>query len=200
MYKISGFFICIFILVACTSNKDKIRFTFSQEFDVDFMSSEGRASVLYDNSKPIDTLFSYSGAHQIGKDSIIYVRIRKSTDLLSQENDFYFGDCVGLFLYDGTKINRFNLPYFNAMFSSFVVHNKMIYYWGHSTDGTSTYAVKYNLSTKEVIKRTLDLKIGTDYYAYFNVPRIAGNMVYFETESSNQVFDTETMNSVILNN
>ena len=41
MYKISGFFISIFIFVACTSEKDKTRFTFSQEFDVDFMTSEG---------------------------------------------------------------------------------------------------------------------------------------------------------------
>ena len=85
------------------------------------------------------------------------------------------------------------------MFSSFVIHNKIVYYWGHSSDGASIYAVKYNFSTNEVIKRTLDLKNGTDYYAYFYVPRIEGNMVCFETESSNRVFDTETMKPIILN-
>ena len=213
MNNSSVFFLCILIFVSCTnkkernfkpienSNEGKTRFTFSQEFDVDFMISEGGALILYDFSKPIDTLFNYSGAHLIGKDSIIYVRIRKSTDVPEQENDFYFGDCVGLFLFDGFKMNQLNLPYFDPMFSSFCVKDKIIYYWGFSSNGSSLYAVQYNFITKKVIKKDLDFENATDNYGNFYAPRIEGKKVYFETESSNsnsnRVFRTETMKPIL---
>jgi hypothetical protein len=158
------------------------RFTFSQKFNVDFMISGGEALVLYDYSKPIDTLFNYSGAQLIGKDSIIYVRIKRSTDVPDQENDFYFGNCVGLYLFDGIRSSKIVLNDFDPYFSSFIVQNRNLYYWGINKEQGDLYAVKYSIDSKKYIKKSLSHLLETDQYAYLKVPRIEGNKIYFETE------------------
>ncbi len=182
------------IFFACSNNELKkeeknydkqsgeTRYTFSQKFDVDFMISGGEALVLYDYSKPIDTLFNNSGAQLIGKDSIIYVRVRRSTDVPDQENDLYFGDCVGLFLFDGIRASKIVLNDFDPYFSSFTVQNRNLYYWGIDKEQGDLYAVKYSINSKKYIKKSFDHLLETDHYSYLNVPRIEGDKVYFETE------------------
>jgi hypothetical protein len=186
--------ILIQLMFACSNNevkeepkyynkhKGETRYTFSQKFDVDFMISGGEALVLYDYSKPIDTLFNNSGAQLIGKDSIIYVRIRRSTDVPDQENDFYFGDCVGLYLFDGIRASKIVLNDFDPYFSSFTVQNRNLYYWGIDKEQGNLYAVKYSIDSKKYIKKSFDHLLETDHYSYLNVPRIEGDKVYFETE------------------
>ena len=108
----------VFTLFNCSSEKQPIlksdvkekseatKFTFSQPLIVDFMVAEGQYQILYDYSRPVDTIFANSGAFVVGKDSILYTQLRKSKlDELAdyQNSKCYHGDPTNLILYDGNQ-------------------------------------------------------------------------------------------------
>ena len=180
---------------SCISNEKKerkcinyhigeTRFTYSRDKDVDFVVSGGGYVILYDYSKPVDTIFNYCDAQKIGKDSLIYVRIRKNlTSTIPFENkNIYYGSCKGLYLYNGKTIKKLNLPYFDSHFSSFIVKDKDIYYWGGVNSNYKINAVKYNFKTKKHIIKNTEIEAGTDYYAHFFQPYIYNKTVTFKVE------------------
>jgi len=171
----------LILLASCTSEKNKnlieqedqslkTRYTFSQFEPIDFSVSGGSYQVLYDYSFPVDTLFAYSGAYIIGKDSIVYLRVRENgvQEFTDENDDIYHGSTEGLILYDGSSFTELDLPYFNAHFSSFTVKDKCIFYWGFNQDiHACKYDFKTNKSENELLQKGLT---GTDYFGHYKPP------------------------------
>lgn len=150
----------------------KTRYTFSQCKEVDFVVSGGAYQILYDNSSPIDTIFAYSGAFNYGKDSIIYLRIRKdlSNDVLKNQNDgVYYGVLNNLVLYTGETFRIIDPPLFHSHYSSFLLKDNFLFYWGFE-NFEHLYACKYNLQTKKNEKIRLSEPVGTDYFGVYLPP------------------------------
>lgn len=175
------FLAVILFLVSCSTqteevkseeenNDSKTRYTFSQAQSLDFSVAGGSYFVLYDYSVPIDTLFGYSGAFNIGNDSIIYARVRRNKPTpYPEDNEGYHGSVMGLFLFDGSSFIQLDLPDFTPYFSSFIVKDRVIYYWGIEK---GSWACKYDLRTKKHNKILLqDRPDGTDFFGHFSPPR-----------------------------
>ncbi len=169
----------------CNENHTgETRYTFSRDTDVDFVVATGGYFILYDYSKPVDTVFNYCGVQSIGKDSLIYTRIRRyfpSEDELEDEN-YYYGECGGLYLYNGLKIKNIKLPYFDPYFSSFLVNGKDIYYWSFNKNYKLCVS-KYNIITSKHLLKVTELEAGTDFFAYLWQPSISQKNITFKTES-----------------
>jgi len=215
----SIFYILLFLtFVSCSDNKKvhkpqnntqfstndhdgETRYTFSKNIEVDFVVSSGTYSILFDYSKPIDTLFDQSGAHLIGMDSIVYLRIRKDNSDPLQEKDanMYYGSTENLVLYNGKSFKILNLPYFNKHFSAFTVKEKYIYYWGFpSQDGHLSgkmLVCKYNLNTKKLVKKEINYYADTDFFGHFDPPYFDGpNKIIFQTENGDfWAFDSNNL-------
>lgn len=133
-------------------------------------------------------MFTYSGAHICGKDSIIYLRVRKDlSDDLSEDNlspETYYGTLSDLILYNGINFEKLNLPYFQSHFSAFNIRNKTIYYWGFDKQ-YKLIACKYNLLKKHITKIDLEtLADGTDFFAHYGQPNFnsSGNIEFVISE------------------
>lgn len=160
----------------------KSRYTFSKEQSVDFMVATGGYLVLYDRSIAVDTFFSYCGAQVVGKDSLIYNRIRRYEEVDLPMKGVYYGDVKGLFLYDGRATKELKLPNFNPYFSSFSVKGKDVYYWSFDKD-FKIWASKYNLKTRKYMIKETGIDAGTDFFGYFWQPVISKNRVTFKVDS-----------------
>ena len=161
----------------------KSRYTFSKEQSVDFTVATGGYLVLYDRSIAVDTFFSYCGAQVVGKDSLVYNRIRRDfKDADEFVKGVYYGDVKGLFLYDGRTTKELKLPNFNSYFSSFCVKGKDVYYWSFDSD-FNVCASKFNLKTKKHTFKQTGIDAGTDFFGYFWQPVISKNRVAFKVDS-----------------
>lgn len=173
------------VLPVAQKEQPKTRYTYSLCKEADFVVATGSYQVLYDKSFAVDTIFCYSGAHLIGKDSIIYVQLRKASfedDLfagIAKANpDVYYAQIVDLTVYNGTNFKYIKPPYFDPEFSSFTVKGRTIYYWGFFK---GQFACSYNLKTKKFQKLKLDADIlGTDFFGAYEVPYFndKGNLVF----------------------
>lgn len=173
----------------------RTRYTFSQEKPIDFSVASGTYQVLYDYSVPIDTLFTYSGAFECGKDSLIYAQVRRTKADFEDEGfdldpDFYLGEVTDLILYNGNTQRILNPPGFDPYFSAFCVHDDLLFYWGFS-EHYELCAYRFNVNTKKTRRVRLGDIPETDFFGYVNPPVVfKNNTVAFKTDAGKKwVFD-----------
>lgn len=186
----------LFLAEACTQSQSEVlpiseieqpktRYTFSLCKEADFVTATGSYQVLYDNSHAVDTIFCYSGAHLLGKDSILYIQLRKASfeddpfaGIAKQNPKIYYAQIVDLTIYDGKTFKYIKPPYFDPEFSSFTLKGRTLYYWGFFK---GQFACSYDLKSKKFMKLKLDNDIlGTDFFGAFEVPYFneKGNLVF----------------------
>ncbi|AEA44888.1 hypothetical protein [Fluviicola taffensis] len=164
----------------------KTRFTYSQVKTSDFQVSVGGFQVLYEYSKPIDTLSTYSGAFELGKDSVLFLRLNKiafNEESNETNSEFIAGELEGLFIYSSKKFTPIKPPFFKPDFSSFILRGNDLYYWGFEKFEI-LYACKYNILTHKLIKKRIGEPIGTDYYGVYSQPEIGAGKIRFVTDGN----------------
>jgi hypothetical protein len=203
--------VLIALIQSCTSEKNpvasaeseiqtedtigKTRFTYSQVQTADFQVSLGGFQVLYEYSIPIDTLSTYSGAFELGKDSVLYLRLNKTAfdeESIESNSEFIAGELEGLVIYSNKKFTPIKPPLFEPHFSSFILSGNDLYYWGFEKF-EQLFACKYNILTNNLTKKKIGEPIGTDYYGVYSQPEMGAGKIRFVTDG-NQINATLDLN------
>ena len=93
-------------------------------------------------------------------------------------------------MYNGSDHVLLDLPHFNSYFSSFLIDQHYLYYWGYNSE-FGMMACRYDLQTKETKELYLGEGIGTDFFGVWDPP--------VKTERGNILFRLENGDKWIVN-
>ena len=162
------------------------------------MLEEGERAVLRAGGTTIDTVDLSFGVQPIGGGSLVFLPVRSmavdsvEASLLSGAP----GQPTDHVLCTPTErwVLRSRLPYFDSYFSSPVVLDSAVVYWGireaPANEPHWLYAIRYDPRTKRLDSLALRTEtFGTDYRYYLAPPLREGDVISFEGKDSTALVD-----------
>lgn len=144
-----------------------------------------RYAVVMKDGSVVDTVETYFGVHEVGRDSLFAWAVRTANNPYDDEV-WANPDSFRLYTPHGaTAIGR-SLPDFSEFFSSPAVIDRDLFYWGLGTaaeDGwRDLIAVRYGFGGSKVDSTYLGRyqEHGTDHWHYFTPPHRRGSRIVYE--------------------
>lgn len=131
-------------------------------------------SILYKGKKIVDTIDATVGFEYVGKDSIVYLPVK----IWNDDYEGVVGNIKNYILLTKEKriIIKEILPYFNDYFSSPIIKDGKIYYWGikYMSDESGIqdlYAMRYDFKMSQLDSIFLKnyLQEGTDDMGFYSI-------------------------------
>jgi|GEM_PF-3796151 len=148
-------------------------------------------SILYKNLKPIDTIDACFHYELAGNDSIVYLSVKIWYD----SSEGICGNIKEYVLLTGNKktVLKNNLPYLDDYFSSPILFNNQLYYWGIKkleieSGKEKLYAMRYDFKKKYLDSIYLKdyTQEGTDDMTWYSVMLNEENEIVFKLFNSEQ--------------